>query len=124
MLQATGINRNNTFFFFFGQELCDRRQTTPHPATTIHFDEGRLIPEIETSKEKETRMAAVYKSLAKTSSKADKMDIDEDSKSSGNGVRKNKQRVLILSSRGVTHRFVTLLRKRRRRGAGGLANGE
>lgn len=68
-------------------------------------------------------MAAVYKSLAKTSSKADKMDIDEDSKSSGNGVRKNKQRVLILSSRGVTHRFVTLLRKRRRRGAGGLANG-
>ncbi|KAK4175935.1 putative ribosome biogenesis protein BRX1 [Triangularia setosa] len=56
-------------------------------------------------------MAAVYKSLAKTS-KTDKMDIDDDAKngsSSSNGVRKNKQRVLILSSRGVTHRHRHLL---------------
>ncbi|KAK0741727.1 Brix domain-containing protein [Apiosordaria backusii] len=55
-------------------------------------------------------MAAVYKSLAKTS-KADKMDIDDDAKngSSSSGVRKNKQRVLILSSRGVTYRHRHLL---------------
>ncbi|GAB1313347.1 Ribosome bioproteinsis protein brx1 [Madurella fahalii] len=51
-------------------------------------------------------MAAVYKSLSKTSvSKADK------DKDGGNGSieRKNRQRVLILSSRGVTYRHRHLL---------------
>jgi ribosome biogenesis protein BRX1 len=42
-------------------------------------------------------MAAVYKSLSKGSSK-------KEEESSSNGVRKNKQRVLVLSSRGVTFR--------------------
>jgi ribosome biogenesis protein BRX1 len=41
-------------------------------------------------------MAAVYKSL----SKPDKKDEHK-----GAGGKKNKQRVLILSSRGVTHRY-------------------
>lgn len=47
-------------------------------------------------------MAAVYKSLSKSG--GSKADRDTDS---GNGSveRKNKQRVLILSSRGVTYRF-------------------
>ncbi|KAK4241071.1 Brix domain-containing protein [Achaetomium macrosporum] len=51
-------------------------------------------------------MAAVYKSLSKSSaSKADK-----DTEGSNGGVeRKNKQRVLILSSRGVTYRHRHLL---------------
>lgn len=49
-----------------------------------------MIFEIEMSKEKEMRMVVVYKLLVKISSKVDKMDIDEDLKSSGNGVRKNK----------------------------------
>jgi ribosome biogenesis protein BRX1 len=44
-------------------------------------------------------MAAVYKSLSrKDGKKAD------DAASTTNGVKKNKQRVLILSSRGVTYR--------------------
>ncbi len=42
-------------------------------------------------------MAAVYKSLSKTN--GDKAEAPS------NGVRKNKQRVLILSSRGVTYRY-------------------
>lgn len=46
-------------------------------------------------------MAAVYKSLSKSASKADK-DTDG---SNGAVERKNKQRVLILSSRGVTYRY-------------------
>ena len=41
-------------------------------------------------------MAAVYKSL----SKPDRKDEDK-----GAGSKKNKQRVLILSSRGVTYRY-------------------
>ena len=41
-------------------------------------------------------MAAVYKSLSKTDSK--KPDAPS------NGIKKNKQRVLALSSRGVTYR--------------------
>lgn len=41
-------------------------------------------------------MAAVYKSLSKSGSKKEE--------SSSNGVKKNRQRVLILSSRGVTYR--------------------
>lgn len=46
-------------------------------------------------------MAAVYKSLSKANgTKAE---------APANGVRKNKQRVLILSSRGVTHRHRHLL---------------
>jgi len=44
-------------------------------------------------------MAAVYKTLSKTSS----------SKEPSNGAKKNKQRVLILSSRGVTYRHRHLL---------------
>lgn len=41
-------------------------------------------------------MAAVYKSISKT--KTAKVEV------SSNGIKKNKQRVLILSSRGVTFR--------------------
>lgn len=48
-------------------------------------------------------MAAVYKSLSKSSSKEDK-----ETESNGAVERKNKQRVLILSSRGVTYRFEPL----------------
>ncbi|KAL8955584.1 MAG: hypothetical protein Q9193_006621, partial [Seirophora villosa] len=46
-------------------------------------------------------MAAVYKSLSKTSKK--------DSTTNGVPVKKNKQRVLILSSRGITYRHRHLL---------------
>ncbi|KAH0495524.1 hypothetical protein TgHK011_009069 [Trichoderma gracile] len=46
-------------------------------------------------------MAAVYKSLSKSD--------NEKHESSSNGVKKNKQRVLILSSRGVTYRHRHLL---------------
>jgi ribosome biogenesis protein BRX1 len=46
-------------------------------------------------------MAAVYKSLSKSS--ASKADKDAEA-SNGAVERKNKQRVLILSSRGVTYR--------------------
>lgn len=42
-------------------------------------------------------MASVYKSVSKTSSKESKDD---------DGTKKNKQRVLVLTSRGVTYRFV------------------
>ena len=45
-------------------------------------------------------MAAVYKSLSKSASKADK-----DTEGNGTVERRNKQRVLILSSRGVTYRY-------------------
>jgi ribosome biogenesis protein BRX1 len=49
-------------------------------------------------------MASVYKSLSKaTDSKEEHL---------ANGVKKNKQRVLILSSRGITYRFAPLLGKR------------
>lgn len=44
------------------------------------------------------KMAAVYKSLSKGGS--------QKSEAPSNGVKKNKQRVLILSSRGVTYRSV------------------
>ncbi|KAI0385305.1 Brix-domain-containing protein [Hypomontagnella monticulosa] len=47
-------------------------------------------------------MAAVYKSLSKGSN-------GHKAEAPANGVRKNKQRVLILSSRGVTHRHRHLL---------------
>ncbi|KAI1851636.1 hypothetical protein JX265_010720 [Neoarthrinium moseri] len=47
-------------------------------------------------------MAAVYKSLSKSSS-------SQKAEAPANGVRKNKQRVLILSSRGVTFRHRHLL---------------
>lgn len=47
-------------------------------------------------------MAAVYKSLSKSSSS--KTDKDTDS-ANGPVERKNKQRVLVLSSRGVTYRY-------------------
>lgn len=57
-------------------------------------------------------MAAVYKSLSKSSgSKADK---DTESRN-GAVERKNKQRVLILSSRGVTYRFALHPPPRRRK---------
>ena len=52
-------------------------------------------------------MASVYKALSK--SKGPKSEADEDGAANGtNGARKNKQRVLILSSRGVTYRYATL----------------
>jgi ribosome biogenesis protein BRX1 len=44
-------------------------------------------------------MAAVYKSLSKKESKKPEAPTK-------NGAPRNKQRVLILSSRGVTYRFV------------------
>lgn len=47
-------------------------------------------------------MAAVYKSLSKGGSKGEK-----DTEGNGPVERKNKQRVLILSSRGVTYRFAS-----------------
>jgi ribosome biogenesis protein BRX1 len=47
-------------------------------------------------------MAAVYKSLSKSS--APKADRDTEA-TKGGVERKNKQRVLILSSRGVTYRY-------------------
>ena len=46
-------------------------------------------------------MASVYKSLSKTNG----------SKEEGATSKKNKQRVLILSSRGITYRFVPLVKK-------------
>lgn len=45
-------------------------------------------------------MASVYKSLSKASGQAPQAP--------SNGVKKNKQRVLVLSSRGVTYRSVLL----------------
>ncbi|KAI9814013.1 MAG: Ribosome biogenesis protein brx1 [Pycnora praestabilis] len=48
-------------------------------------------------------MASVYKSLSKVNGKENAKDVAK------NGVRKNKQRVLILSSRGVTMRHRHLL---------------
>lgn len=45
-------------------------------------------------------MAAVYKAVSKTN--ASKPETS-------NGVKKNKQRVLILSSRGVTYRYMALV---------------
>ncbi|KAK4149383.1 ribosome biogenesis protein BRX1 [Chaetomidium leptoderma] len=50
-------------------------------------------------------MAAVYKSLSKSASKADKDAVG----SNGAVEKRNKQRVLILSSRGVTYRHRHLL---------------
>jgi RNA-binding protein required for 60S ribosomal subunit biogenesis len=50
-------------------------------------------------------MAAVYKTIAKvTGSKEDK---DKEDRSNIIAERKNKQRVLVLSSRGVTYRYGT-----------------
>ena len=46
-------------------------------------------------------MASVYKSLSKTNGQKDDEPLV-------NGVKKNKQRVLILSSRGITYRWVEL----------------
>jgi ribosome biogenesis protein BRX1 len=43
-------------------------------------------------------MASVYKSLSKTNGHKEEETV--------NGVKKNKQRVLILSSRGITYRSV------------------
>ncbi|KAL2066706.1 hypothetical protein VTL71DRAFT_2778 [Oculimacula yallundae] len=48
-------------------------------------------------------MASVYKSLSKTSGRKDEVT------GPANGVKKNKQRVLILSSRGITYRHRHLL---------------
>jgi ribosome biogenesis protein BRX1 len=42
-------------------------------------------------------MASVYKSLSKTNGHKDEESV--------NGVKKNKQKVLILSSRGITYRY-------------------
>ncbi|KAM7194102.1 ribosome biogenesis protein BRX1 [Rhypophila sp. PSN 637] len=51
-------------------------------------------------------MAAVYKTLSKPSN-PDKMDTEEDG--ANKGLKRNKQRVLILTSRGVTYRHRHLL---------------
>lgn len=47
-------------------------------------------------------MAAVYKALSKS------VDDKADDASSNGVVKRNKQRVLILSSRGVTYRYASL----------------
>lgn len=46
-------------------------------------------------------MSSVYRTLSKSSGK----EVDTEDKSNGSGMKKNKQRVLILSSRGVTYRY-------------------
>lgn len=46
-------------------------------------------------------MSSVYRTLSKSSGK----EVDSEDKSNGAGMKKNKQRVLILSSRGVTYRY-------------------
>ena len=50
-------------------------------------------------------MAAVYKSLSKKS--GDK--VSDETNGTKDASRKNKQRVLVLSSRGVTYRYATLV---------------
>ena len=57
-------------------------------------------------------MASVYKSLSKTNG-------HKEEAGPANGVKKNKQRVLILSSRGITYRYVF----RRNNGEGGIGRG-
>ncbi|KAK3397071.1 Brix domain-containing protein [Sordaria brevicollis] len=54
-------------------------------------------------------MAAVYKSLSKSAKKVEDHEENENNNAPNGGFRKNKQRVLILSSRGVTYRHRHLL---------------
>lgn len=55
-------------------------------------------------------MAAVYKSLSKSAKKVEDAEENNDNTTTTNGgFRKNKQRVLILSSRGVTYRYIWTL---------------
>ena len=54
-------------------------------------------------------MAAVYKSLSKSTKKADDTEENNNTTTTNGGFRKNKQRVLILSSRGVTYRYIWTL---------------
>lgn len=53
-----------------------------------------------TASEKAEAMAAVYKSLSKSDG--------QKAEPENNGLKRNKQRVLILSSRGVTYRLVPI----------------
>lgn len=50
-----------------------------------------------TKKTPHNAMASVYKSLSKTTGQ-------KEEETSANGIKRNKQRVLILSSRGITYR--------------------
>jgi hypothetical protein len=50
-------------------------------------------------------MAAVYTQLTRSKKSKDK---DVSDKVNGEGAVQNKQRVLMLSSRGITHRYVLL----------------
>jgi hypothetical protein len=58
--------------------------------------EDFLVPQVRTPP---NAMASVYKSLSKSSSAK--------AEAPANGIKKNKQRVLILSSRGITYRLVS-----------------
>lgn len=54
-------------------------------------------------------MAAVYKSLSKSAKKVEDHEENDNNNAPNGGFRKNKQRVLILSSRGVTYRYIRTL---------------
>ena len=54
-------------------------------------------------------MAAVYKSLSKSAKKVEDTEENDNNNITNGGFRKNKQRVLILSSRGVTYRYIWTL---------------
>jgi hypothetical protein len=54
---------------------------------------------LTTAETPQNTMASVYKSLSKNNGHKEE--------GSANGVKKNKQRVLILSSRGITYRLVS-----------------
>ncbi len=49
-------------------------------------------------------MASVYKTLSKSKGAKPEDETDAASKGANGGIKRNKQRVLILSSRGVTYR--------------------
>jgi len=48
-------------------------------------------------------MSSVYRTLSKSSGK--EVEAEDKSNGASGGMKKNKQRVLILSSRGVTYRY-------------------
>lgn len=66
--------------------------------THYNFDDPIPITEPARLHSADTKMAAVYKSLSKTN--GHKAEAEAPS----TGAKRNKQRVLILSSRGVTYR--------------------
>lgn len=71
-------------------------------STSTQLISSSFLHRRPSSKVKLATMAAVYKSLSKASGQKD--DAPKE------GIKRNKQRVLILSSRGVTFRYVLPLR--------------